>query len=86
MPTISQFYGIVIQMFWNEHAPPHFYATYAEYKATVDIKNLCIMEGSLPRRATQLVLDWAELHQTELLEDWDLCMSNHLPNNISPLK
>ena len=47
-------------MFWNEHAPPHFHATYAEYKATVDIKNLHIMEGNLPRRATQLVLDWAE--------------------------
>jgi hypothetical protein len=40
MPTISQFYGIVIQMFWNEHAPPHFHATYAEYKATVSIKDL----------------------------------------------
>lgn len=80
MPTISQFYGIIIQMFWNEHA------TYAEYKATVDIKNLRIMEGSLPRRATQLVLDWAELHQTELLEDWNLCLSNHQPNTIPPLK
>ena len=86
MPTISQFYGIIIQMFWNEHAPPHFHATYAEYKATVDIKNLRIMEGNLPRRATQLVLDWAELHQTELLEDWDLCLGNHRPNTIAPLK
>jgi hypothetical protein len=86
MSTISQFYGIIIQMFWNEHAPPHFHATYAEYKATVDIKNLRIMEGSLPRRATQLVLDWAELHQTELLEDWNLCLSNHQPNTIPPLK
>lgn len=32
MPTICQFYGIMIQMFWNEHAPPHFHATYGEYK------------------------------------------------------
>ena len=86
MPTISQFYGIIIQMFWNEHAPPHFHATYVEYKATVDIKNLRIMEGNLPRRATQLVLDWAELHQAELLEDWDLCLGNHRPNTIAPLK
>jgi hypothetical protein len=44
------------------------------------------MKGSLPRRATQLVLDWAELHQTELLEDWNLCLSNHQPNTIPPLK
>ncbi len=24
-------------MFWNEHAPPHFHATYGEYKATINI-------------------------------------------------
>jgi hypothetical protein len=86
MPTISQFYGIMIQMFWNEHAPPHFHATYGEYKATVNIRELNVIEGSLPRRATQLVLDWAELHQTELLEDWDLCLSNLHPRPITPLK
>ena len=66
MPTISMFYGIVIQMFWDEHAPPHFHTSYAEYKATVNIGELCISEGSLPRRATQLVLDWAELHQADI--------------------
>ena len=52
MPTISMFYGIVIQMFWDEHAPPHFHTSYAEYKATVNIPELCISEGSLPRQAT----------------------------------
>jgi hypothetical protein len=31
MPTISSFFGLVIQMFWREHAPPHFHALYAEY-------------------------------------------------------
>lgn len=36
MPTISQFFGIVIQMFWREHAPPHFHALYAEYEALID--------------------------------------------------
>ncbi|MFA7243547.1 MAG: DUF4160 domain-containing protein [Sulfuricellaceae bacterium] len=32
MPTISMFYGMLIQMFWDEHAPPHFHVTYGEYK------------------------------------------------------
>jgi hypothetical protein len=86
MPTISQFYGIVVQMFWDEHAPPHFHATYGEYKATISIKDLCVMEGSLPRRANHLVLDWAELHQAELLEDWALCLSNAHPKKIEPLR
>jgi hypothetical protein len=41
MPTISMFYGILIQMFWDEHVPPHFHTTYGEFKASVDIRGLC---------------------------------------------
>jgi Domain of unknown function (DUF4160) len=85
MPTISSFYGILIRMFFNEHAPPHFHVQYAEYKATVSIKLLTIADGELPRRAQELVLDWAELHQQELLEDWRLCMDKRAPNPIAPL-
>ena len=55
-------------------------------KSIISIRDLCIIEGSLPRRATQLVLDWAELHQAELLADWDLCQANQHPNPIDPLK
>ena len=86
MPTISMFYGIIIQMYWDEHAPPHFHAIYGEYKASVDIKSLTVIEGALPRRATQLVLDWAELHQQELLRDWELCQNKQHPQPIEPLK
>ena len=86
MPTISMFYGIIISMFWDEHAPPHFHASYGEFKATIDIRNLTISEGGLPRRATQLVLDWAELHQIELLEDWNLCQEKQMPKPIAPLR
>jgi hypothetical protein len=39
MPTISGFYGILIRMFFNHHAPPHFHARYAEFEATIDITN-----------------------------------------------
>ena len=51
MPTISAFYGIVIQMFWSDHPPPHFHALYAEHEAVVDIWTLEVVEGALPRRA-----------------------------------
>ena len=57
MPTPSTFYGVLIQMFWQDHPPPHFYALYAEYEAKVDIRTLEIIEGSLPRRALALVRD-----------------------------
>ena len=86
MPIISSFYGILIRMFFNDHAPPHFHVQYAEHKATVDIRTLAILNGQLPRRAQELVLDWAELHQEELLNDWRLCMEKQQPNAIAPLK
>jgi hypothetical protein len=85
MPTISVFYGIIIRMFFDEHAPPHFHAQYGEYKAIIDIQKLELMDGKLPRRAMELTLDWAELHQAELLEDWELCHRHLQPNKIEPL-
>ena len=86
MPTISMFYGIIIRMFFDEHAPPHFHAEYGEFKASININTLGITEGTLPRRAQMLVLDWAELHRSELLSDWELCRQHQEPKKIEPLK
>jgi hypothetical protein len=85
MPTISTFYGILIQMYWNDHAPPHFHALYGEFEALVSIQTLEVMEGTLPRRALSLVLEWAQEHRSELFEDWELCEHNQQPKKIRPL-
>ena len=85
MPTISIFYGILVQMYWNDHAPPHFHVRYAESKATIAIATLHILTGSLPRRAERLVLEWAADHQKELLENWTLCELKQRPLQIEPL-
>jgi hypothetical protein len=68
MPTISVFYGIVIQMFWRDHPQPHFHALYGEHEALINILDLRVMRGSLPRRAMALVLEWAAEHRDELME------------------
>jgi hypothetical protein len=86
MPTISQFFGIVIQVFWREHAPPHFHALYGEHEALIDMRTLEIIRGSLPRRALALVLEWASVHRAELMEDWDLCQQKQQPKPIAPLE
>lgn len=85
MPTISSFYGILIRMYQPDHLPPHFHAKYAEHNAMVDIRLLRVIEGYLPSRAKKLVLEWAKLHQAELLEDWGLCQNGQAPNEIDPL-
>lgn len=84
MPTISVFYGIVIQIFWNEHPPLHFHALFGEFEAFIDIQKLEVIRGELARRALNLVLDWAELHQPELLEDWSLCMHLQTRSQFGP--
>jgi hypothetical protein len=86
MPTISMFYGIIIRMFFNEHAPPHFHAQYGEFKAEIEIGTLEVMGGKLPRRALELVLEWAELHRSELQDDWELCRQHSHPKKIEPLR
>jgi hypothetical protein len=85
MPTISTFYGVLIQMFWREHGPPHFHALYAEYEILIDIRTLEVLEGEMPRRAMGLVLEWAQEHRAELMENWNLCSRNQPPKKISPL-
>lgn len=85
MPTISNFYGILIRMFFNDHAPPHFHARYGEFEAKININTFEVIEGELPHRALKLVQEWAMIHREELLEDWRLCSGNALPATIEPL-
>lgn len=86
MPTISMFYGIIIQMFWDDHAPPHFHALYSEYEVLINIATLEVMKGTMPRRALALVLEWASQHRMELMEDWKLCEKHQTPKKIAPLE
>lgn len=86
MPTISTFFGVVIQMFWSDHGPPHFHAVYAEHEAVFDIRELRVTRGWLPRRAHVLVLEWAAEHRDELMEDWELCYQLKQPKPIPPLE
>lgn len=85
MPTISIFYGIVIAMYWDDHAPPHFHVLYADSDAAINIRTLEVLSGKLPRKAMSLVLEWAEQHKDELMEDWNLCAQGQSPKKISPL-
>jgi hypothetical protein len=85
MPIISRFLGIIITMYWEDHAPPHFHAKYGGYEITVDIKS-GVVEGKFPKRALKHVLEWSDLHQEELLQDWELCQKNQMPAPIEPLE
>lgn len=70
-------------MYFDDHAPPHCHAKYNEHQFVMEVQRLEVLEGRLPRRALSLVLDWAEMHRTELLTDWDLCRAKLRPLSIA---
>ena len=70
MPEISRFFGIVIQMYFDDHGPPHFHASYAGIVSTVCIDPVALLSGNLPPRVLALAVEWAKIHQVELLENW----------------
>jgi hypothetical protein len=86
LPRISEFYGIVVSMFYNDHEPPHFHVAYAEYGATIGIATGELLKGALPGRALNLVLEWVALHQDELQDNWQRARNHEELRRIPPLE
>jgi hypothetical protein len=68
------------------HHRAHFHAYYQEHVAVLSIEPVEVISGSLPRRQQRLVEAWAELHQPELIADWERLQEGHSPFPIEPLK
>ena len=85
MPEISRFLGIVITMYFNDHNPPHFHVRYENARAIIGIDPLELREGELPPRVLGLVMEWAEMHQAELRQNWTTLAEKGIFNKIDPL-
>ncbi len=85
MPRISAFLGIVITMYFDDHAPPHFHARYSGQEAAIGIDPLTLLAGALPARVVGQVFEWAQTHQAELRDDWALVEAHQPPRPIAPL-
>ena len=58
MPTISQFYGILIRMYFfdaEQHHLPHIHAQYQGQQAQFSVDGGEVLSGALPRAQTSLV-------------------------------
>ncbi len=86
VPEISRFFGIVIQMYFDDHPPPHFHARYGTMTARVSLAPVATLESGLPPRALRLTLEWAILHEQELLENWRRIRAGQTPARIAPLE
>jgi hypothetical protein len=84
MPEISRFFGVIIRMLANDHAPPHFHAAYGDYEISITIRD-GIVTGQFPVRALRLVLEWRDLHEPALVANWDRLRRGEQPVEIAPL-
>ncbi len=85
MPIISRFFGIIISMYWRDHAPPHFHAKYGDDEIIVQIESGAIT-GRMATRAIFMVQEWRELHKDELMQNWRLAEQKTALKRIEPLE
>lgn len=86
MPEISRFFGIIIQMYFSDHAPPHFHATYQEYDVSIKIEDGAVIKGKLPPRVLGLVQEWRALRVNELMENWKHASTDGKFIKVPPLE
>jgi hypothetical protein len=89
MPELARFYGIIIRMYFEasaSHRRPHFHAYYQDQVAVYGVDDIELIAGSLPKRQQRLVEAWSEIHQRELLMNWERLQSGQAPLPIDPLK
>ncbi len=86
VPTISRFFGLTVAMYFDDHGHPHFHVRHAEGAAKIRIDVVEVIDSSLPTRQLRIALAWAELHQLELLENWQRARAGERLNEIEPLR
>jgi hypothetical protein len=89
MAIISLFYGIIISMYFfddRRHHAPHIHVRYQEQEAVIAIPAGDILEGSFKPNKLKLVQAWIEIHQDDLLADWELASAGEAVFKIDPLR
>lgn len=87
MPEISRFFGIIINMYGDDHNPPHFHVQYNDCRAMIAIDSGEILQGALPAKQLKYIQVWADIHKAELLDNF-LKLNNDIKtfSKIKPLE
>ena len=71
MPTVVQIGNLKIQIYADDHNPPHFHVVTPDCQALIRIDSLAMLRGSLRRADFEAAIDWAREHLTEIKDEWD---------------
>ena len=88
MPVVSQFYGIIISMYFNDsdkHHLPHLHAEYAEFECSFDFQGN-LLRGEMPSKQRKMIEVWIALHKEELEALWKAMIAHNDFFKIDPLR
>lgn len=85
MPEICRFFGIIINLYWRDHNPPHIHFTYGNYECSMSVLDR-VVNGQAPAKVIAKVNEWIDLHETEILTLWEKAQKGEPLNKIEPLK
>jgi hypothetical protein len=89
MAIISMFYGIIVSMYYldkRRHHLPHIHVKYQDQEVVIAIPGSEILEGALKTSKLKLVQAWIEIHQDELMANWELASQGQSVFKIEPLR
>ena len=75
-----------IYLYFDDHDPPHFHVR-GQDKTRVNIMTGEYLDGdpSLPRSKEKKLIEWLEIHKTDMINAWNACRDGDNPNKIQPL-
>ena len=88
LPEISRFHGMVIRMYIDDHAWPHFHVWYQRQSVAVfDLRRMQLTDGqrNLPSSQRRRLHDWADENEGELLDNWERMERGERIARIRPL-
>ena len=71
MPTIKNFGGFRITMYFEDHNPPHFHIVSPTQEAVVEIATLTVIAGAMSASRLRVALAWAGDNKELLSRKWN---------------
>jgi hypothetical protein len=70
MPTLQRFGAVVVRMYADDHAPPHFHIEAPDFEVLVRISDLSVIAGQARPSQIAEVLAWAAAQRGALALRW----------------
>ena len=71
MPTLVRIGNLKIQVFADDHNPPHFHVVTPGHEALVGLATLTVLRGEIRRRDLDAALEWVRENRETVASEWE---------------